>query len=73
MPLQKGVSLGTNRKGGFLNLRRVLAFKTALRYRESGACGLTGNPRNARKIYLETAPNLRGELSRALIVTSLTS
>jgi len=71
--LEKGVSLETNRKGGFLNLRRVLTFKTALRYPEKGACKLTGNFRNADKIYSETAPNLRGELSRGFIATSLAS
>jgi len=73
MPLQRGVSLRANRKGGLLNLGRVLASKIALRCPEKGACKLTGNFRNAGKIYLETAPNLRGELSRAFIVTSLTS
>jgi len=54
--LERGVSFSANRRGGRLNLRRILAFKIALRYRGSGACGLTGNPRNAGKIYSETVP-----------------
>ena len=73
MSLQKEVSLGANRKGGFLNLRRVLAFKTALRYPEKGACGLTGNPRNAEKIYSETVSFLGIRANRAFIAISLAS
>jgi len=54
--LERGVSISTNRRDGCLNLRRVSSFEIALRYRGSGACGLTGNPRNAGKIYSETVP-----------------
>tara|TARA_R110002012_G_C11204557_1_gene560336 strand:+ start:174 stop:506 length:333 start_codon:yes stop_codon:yes gene_type:complete len=72
--LEKGVSFEANRRGGFLNLRRVLAFKIALRYPEKGACRLTGNLRKSRERYFSiTDPNLRGELIRAFIVTGLAS
>jgi hypothetical protein len=60
--LERGVSLEANRRGGLLNLRRVLAFEIASGYPEKGACKLTGNFRNAGKIYLETIPLLRNKV-----------
>ena len=63
MPLQRGVSLRANRRGGLLNLGRVLTFKIALRYRESGACKLTGNFRKSRERYFSiTIPFLRNKV-----------